>query len=50
MLKIEDILREEALSKGLVPKMLTSFVDGTNTMIELTAVANALGFTPDVWR
>ncbi|MDU1831892.1 MAG: NAD(P)-dependent oxidoreductase [Finegoldia magna] len=44
----EDILREEALSKGLVPKMLTSFVDGTNTMIELTAVANALGFTPDV--
>ena len=44
----EDILREEALSKGLVPKMLTSFVDGTNTMIELTAVANALGFTPDI--
>lgn len=44
----EDTLREEALSKGLVPKMLTSFVDGTNTMIELTSVANALGFSPDV--
>lgn len=44
----EDDLREEALSKGLYPKMLTAFVDGTNTMIELTAVGNALGFTPDV--
>lgn len=28
--------------------MLTSFIDGTNTMIELTAVSNALGFTPDI--
>ena len=28
--------------------MLTSFVDGTNTMIELNAVCNALGFVPDV--
>lgn len=44
----EEDLREEALSKGLYPKMLTAFVDGTNTMIELTSVANALGFTPDV--
>ena len=26
--------------------MLTSFVDATNTMIELTAVSNALGFLP----
>ncbi|MDY6064830.1 MAG: NAD(P)-dependent oxidoreductase [Finegoldia sp.] len=44
----EDSLREDALAKGLSPKMLTSFVDGTNTMIELTSVANSLGFTPDV--
>lgn len=44
----EEDLREEAISKGLYPKMLTSFVDGTNTMIELTSVGNALGFTPDV--
>ncbi len=28
--------------------MLTAFVDGTNTMLELTSVANALGFTPDI--
>lgn len=44
----EDDLRERALQQGLYPKMLTSFVDGTNTMIELTSVANALGYTPDV--
>lgn len=44
----EDDLREEALKKGLYPKMLTAFVDGTNTMIELTSIANALGFTPDI--
>lgn len=44
----QDLLREEALSKGLSPRMLTSFVDGTNTMTELTAVANAIGFVPDV--
>lgn len=29
--------------------MLTSFVDGTNTMIELTSVCNALGFLPDTF-
>ncbi len=44
----EDDLIEEAISKGLYPKILTAFVDGTNTMIELTSVGNALGFTPDI--
>lgn len=43
-----DDVREEALSKNLNPKMLTSFVDGTNTMIELNAVCNSTGFIPDV--
>ncbi|MDO5718906.1 MAG: NAD(P)-dependent oxidoreductase [Tissierellia bacterium] len=43
----EDDIREEAISKGLYPKILTSFIDGTNTMIELNSVANALGFVPD---
>ena len=28
--------------------MLTSFVDGTNTMIELNCVCNATGFLPDI--
>ena len=28
--------------------MLTGFIDGTNTMIEMTCMANATGFTPDI--
>ena len=40
-------LEEEANSKKLSPRMLTSFVDGTNTMIELNSVCNAIGFLPD---
>ena len=42
-----DQVRAEAIEKGLNPKMLTSFIDGTNTMIELNSVCNALGFLPD---
>ena len=30
------------------PKMLTSFVDGTKTMVEMTALANFLNFTIDI--
>lgn len=41
-------LREEAIKRGLNPRMLTSFVDGTNTMTELNAVCNATGFVPDI--
>lgn len=43
-----ESLEEEAKRKRLSPRMLTSFVDGTNTMIELNAVCNATGFVPDV--
>ncbi|RDW20690.1 NAD(P)H-dependent oxidoreductase [Oceanobacillus chungangensis] len=39
---------EEAKSKGSSPKMLASFQDGTKTMVEMNAVANATGFLPDV--
>ncbi|WP_119068413.1 NAD(P)H-dependent oxidoreductase [Rubrobacter indicoceani] len=42
-----DSLAEEAARKNMNPKMLTSFVDGTKTMVELCATANALGFVPD---
>ena len=42
-----DQVRAEAREKNLNPKMLTSFIDGTNTMIELNSVCNALGFLPD---
>lgn len=44
----EDQVRDEALAKGLYPKILTSFIDGTNTMIELNTVCNAIGFVPDI--
>lgn len=42
-------LKDEAEKKGLSPRMLTSFVDGTNTMIELNSVCNCLGFLPDTF-
>lgn len=43
-----DSLAEEAERKHMNPKMLASFVDGTKTMVEMAAVANATGFIPDV--
>lgn len=43
-----DMVYEEAIKKELKPNMLAEFVDGTNTMIELTSLANATGFVPDV--
>lgn len=42
--KTPSSLKEEAEKKGLAPKMLTSFVDGTNTMAELCIVSNATGY------
>lgn len=38
-----DSLRAEALGKRMNPKMLTSFVDGSKTMIEMAALSNATG-------
>ncbi len=38
---------EVAAKKGASPKMVASFQDGTKTMVEMTAVANATGFLPD---
>ncbi|NLD48130.1 MAG: NAD(P)-dependent oxidoreductase [Clostridiaceae bacterium] len=43
-----DSCFEEAQRKHMNPKMLTSFKDGTKTMVEMTAMANATGFLPDV--
>jgi predicted homoserine dehydrogenase-like protein len=39
---------EEAWRRGISPRMLCAFKDGTKTMVELTAMANATGFLPDV--
>ncbi|MCL6430884.1 MAG: hypothetical protein K6V36_08485 [Anaerolineae bacterium] len=40
--------REEALARGMNPKMLASFQDGSKTMVEMAAVSNATGLVPDV--
>lgn len=39
---------EEAASKGMNPKMLAAFKDGTKTMVEMAAVSNSTGLLPDV--
>lgn len=39
---------EEAARRGVSPKMLCSFKDGTKTMVEMTCMANATGFLPDI--
>ena len=41
-------LMEQAIRQDMNAKMLTSFVDGTKTMVEMTAVANATGLVPDI--
>lgn len=43
-----DNIREQAIKSGVSPRMLTSFKDGTKTMVEMAAMANATGFVPDV--
>jgi len=43
-----DECRAEAEGKGMNPKMLASFIDGTKTMVEMAAVSNATGLLPDV--
>lgn len=43
-----EMCRAEAESKGMNPKMLSSFIDGTKTMVEMAAVSNATGLLPDV--
>jgi len=42
-----DTMQEEAIRRKMNPKMLTSFRDGTKTMVELAAMSNATGFVPD---
>ena len=41
-------LADRAFKQEMSPKMLASFVDGTKTMVEMTAVANATGLVPDI--
>lgn len=39
---------EEARNRNMNPRMLVEFVDGSKTMVEMTAIANACGFQPDI--
>jgi predicted homoserine dehydrogenase-like protein len=43
-----DEYEEEARRRDMNSRMLVEFVDGSKTMIEMTAVANATGLVPDV--
>lgn len=42
-----ESVAEAAKQKKSNPKMIASFQDGTKTMVEMNAVANATGFLPD---
>ena len=43
-----ETVAELARKRRMNPKMLASFVDGTKTMVEMTSLANGIGFVPDV--
>ncbi|ALN72424.1 NAD(P)H-dependent oxidoreductase [Aureimonas sp. AU20] len=43
-----DAYEEEARRRNMNARMLVEFVDGSKTMIEMVAVANATGLVPDV--
>lgn len=43
-----DEYEEEARRRNMNARMLVEFIDGSKTMIEMTAVANATGLKPDI--
>ena len=45
---VPDDYRAEALRRNMNPRMLVEFVDGSKTMVEMCAIANATGLVPDV--
>ena len=42
-----DMYEEEARRRNMNPRMLVEFVDGSKTMVEMAAIANATGLVPD---
>jgi predicted homoserine dehydrogenase-like protein len=44
---VPDDYREEATRRNMNPRMLVEFVDGSKTMVEMCAIANATGLVPD---
>ena len=45
---VPDDYRQEAEERNMNPRMLVEFVDGSKTMVEMTAIANATGLVPDI--
>jgi predicted homoserine dehydrogenase-like protein len=43
-----DAYVEEATRRNMNPRMLVEFVDGSKTMVEMVALANATGMVPDI--
>jgi predicted homoserine dehydrogenase-like protein len=43
-----DAYVDEATRRNMNPRMLVEFVDGSKTMVEMVALANATGLVPDV--
>jgi predicted homoserine dehydrogenase-like protein len=43
-----DAYVDEATRRNMNPRMLVEFVDGSKTMVELVALANATGLVPDI--
>ena len=42
-----DMYKQQAMSRHMNPRMLVEFIDGSKTMIEMAAIANATGLLPD---
>ncbi|SIQ47008.1 Predicted homoserine dehydrogenase, contains C-terminal SAF domain [Rhizobium sp. RU35A] len=42
-----DLYADEARRRNMNPRMLVEFVDGSKTMVEMAAIANATGLLPD---
>ena len=45
---VPEDYEDEARARKMNPRMLVEFVDGSKTMVEMSAIANATGLVPDV--
>jgi predicted homoserine dehydrogenase-like protein len=45
---VPDDYEEEARRRNMNARMLVEFIDGSKTMVEMTAIANCTGLVPDV--
>jgi predicted homoserine dehydrogenase-like protein len=45
---VPDDYRQEAERRNMNPRMLVEFIDGSKTMVEMAAIANATGLVPDI--